>query len=415
MRETSFSILKGIAIILVVLSHAGTPSCVNNFISLFHVPAFFFCAGYFFSERNLSQPGNFLFRRARSLYFPFLKWSLLFLILHNLFFATGLLSETYGNSDGGVLHPYGWTEFFQRTWDVVFNMSGYDAFICAPFWFFRTLFIASVAFLVAMLLFRKLRPADTLEKNAGLVAATVFLLIVWKIGAGLKITGVAGGGYRELLGVLFMSGGFLFSHYKDRIPANWVFATGCLLVTLLGAVLCPTSMSYTADFTHFLALLLPAAGGFGLLYYISQRLDRHENMVKQALVYVGERTLYVFVFHIIAFKLVSLVKIAFQGLPWEMMGCHPVIPSADGELYWVLYFLTGVLVPLGGLALYRHYAARIDLSYGACARYTLNGFIWTLRTLAMIARKAAVATWRNLVSGWHSFTDILKASSPKDE
>lgn len=40
MRETKFSILKAIAIICVVLSHAGISGWLFNFVFIFHVPIF---------------------------------------------------------------------------------------------------------------------------------------------------------------------------------------------------------------------------------------------------------------------------------------------------------------------------------------------------------------------------------------
>ena len=53
MRDTTFSILKALAIIMVVLSHAGVPGWLGNVLYLVHVPAFFLCAGYFFNTRYL--------------------------------------------------------------------------------------------------------------------------------------------------------------------------------------------------------------------------------------------------------------------------------------------------------------------------------------------------------------------------
>ncbi len=266
-----------------------------------------------------------------------------------------------------------------------------------------------------MLLFRKLRPTDTMQKTAALVAVVAFLLILWKIGAGLKVTGVAGGGYRELLAIIFMSGGYLFRKYKDSIRANWLFGFVCLVVTVLGACFFPSNMGYTANFGQFFSLLLPAGAGFGLLYYISLQLNRSDNGVKAALVYVGDRTLYIFVFHLLAFKLVSAVKIAVEGLPWGMMGCHTVIPPGEGNLWWVLYTIVGVAVPLGCLKLYNDAASRIDLSYTSCAKYALNGLIWLGCAFVTGCKKCGVAIWSNILGFVKTMGDIIRASNPKDE
>ena len=67
MRETRFSIVKALAIICVVLSHAGAAGWVQNFVYLFHVPVFFICAGYFFHTRYLEDERTFIVRRIRGL------------------------------------------------------------------------------------------------------------------------------------------------------------------------------------------------------------------------------------------------------------------------------------------------------------------------------------------------------------
>ena len=50
-RIEIFDIAKGIAIILVVIAHLGIPEFWRKFIFLFHMPFFFFIAGYFFKEK----------------------------------------------------------------------------------------------------------------------------------------------------------------------------------------------------------------------------------------------------------------------------------------------------------------------------------------------------------------------------
>ena len=103
MRDPKFSILKALAIMLVVLSHAGISGWLFNFVFIFHVPAFFLCAGYFFNTRYLTDERTFVMHRVKKLYVPFLKWSVVLLLLHNVFFWCGLLSEQFGNAQGGVL------------------------------------------------------------------------------------------------------------------------------------------------------------------------------------------------------------------------------------------------------------------------------------------------------------------------
>ncbi len=117
--NTVISIIKGLGIILMVMGHAEVPDLISNFIYIFHMPLFFIAAGYFFSRKHLDNPWEFCRRRFKGLYVPFLKWSLIFLILHNLWFEIGILNEQYGNWQGGVTHPYSIQDFFTRVFRIV--------------------------------------------------------------------------------------------------------------------------------------------------------------------------------------------------------------------------------------------------------------------------------------------------------
>ena len=62
-RNTTMSIVKGLAIILMVLGHAEAPGQITTFIYLFHMPVFFMASGYFFSRKNVDEPWEFCRKR----------------------------------------------------------------------------------------------------------------------------------------------------------------------------------------------------------------------------------------------------------------------------------------------------------------------------------------------------------------
>ena len=96
---------------------------------------------------------------------------------------------------------------------------------------------------------------------------------------------------------------------------------------------------------------LPVTGaiGFLMVHHIASWLDRHEGAVKRFMVYCGNNTLYIYVFHIISFKIVSAIKIWYYGLDWGQIGCHMVIhENSTTDFFWVLYTIVGTAVPLLG-------------------------------------------------------------------
>ena len=86
-RDTTISICKALGIILMVITHSGSPGKLCAFAYEFHMPLFFITAGYFFSLRYLNDEATFIKKRIKGLYIPFIKWSVIFLIIHNSAFS----------------------------------------------------------------------------------------------------------------------------------------------------------------------------------------------------------------------------------------------------------------------------------------------------------------------------------------
>ena len=59
MNNQAFSIMKGIAIISVVLGHCTTNSRIEAFVNQYHLAVFFFVAGFFF-KRSICGCWNWL-------------------------------------------------------------------------------------------------------------------------------------------------------------------------------------------------------------------------------------------------------------------------------------------------------------------------------------------------------------------
>ena len=54
-RNDTITIMKAFAIICMVAGHSYTGSHIEGFVGLFHMPVFFFCSGYCFKEKYLSD------------------------------------------------------------------------------------------------------------------------------------------------------------------------------------------------------------------------------------------------------------------------------------------------------------------------------------------------------------------------
>ena len=370
-RDTTISIAKGIAIILMVIAHAEAPGWLCNFIFEFHMPLFFITAGYFFSTKYLHDEATFVKKRIKGLYLPFVKWSVFFLIIHNWMFDIGILNEVYGNDKGGVLHPWSWHQMQQNLWNIFTAMGGYDAFLCGAFWFFRGLFVASILYLIIYKVvdfvvvrlpggLGKLRISQSSDKISSItpyiVCLIMLLLCGWKTWEGLKVINLVQGGYRDMMGCFFFGIGFIFrqfveqyrkiiSQYYISIWSTLIFA----LVVFLFSRYLVANMNWRSTFKQFLSLPIPAILGFLMTYNISVGINKCDNWFKRSLVYIGDHTLNIFIFHIISYKVVSLIKIWYYGLDIRQIGCHMVIHDySQQDCFWVLYTIAGVGIPIAG-------------------------------------------------------------------
>ena len=352
-RNTTFSIIKALAIILMVIGHAEAPGLITNFIYTFHMPVFFIAAGYFFQRKYLQQPWEFCAKRFRGLYVPMVKWSIMFLLLHNVFFYFGILNEQYGNWTGGVTHPYSWHSALQRLVLIVTSMSGYDEFMAGAFWFFRGLLVASIVFMVLYKLLDE-RTRLTPVQSVSLIALATLGFAALFIANKLKLSFIPNGGMREIWGVLFFAVGVLFQRVEHRLPRSLWIALGCAALLTGAAMLHLHGMNNRGELLDVLTLPLTGCVGFVMLYILAAKLDRWcAPRVHRLLTYIGDNTVAVFVFHIIAFKVVSLLKIWYYGLDFGQIGCHMVIHYNHTDFFWVLYSVVGVALPLLWLTAYR--------------------------------------------------------------
>ena len=527
MRNHTITLLKAFAIILVVMAHAGSPVYLSRFSYMIGVSLFFMASGYFFNEKYLNDEGTFVKRRLKGLYVPFLKWSIILLVLHNLWFYTGILNETCGNATGGVTHPLNAHQWMQSLWSIVTNMSGYDAFLGGAFWFFRALLVSSIVFLAGFKCLSMIpcfhysdakaepsspAPPQRQGLSAGsriamALAAIALALALWLTVENLRWTGLAQGGYRELMGIFFLSMGYLYHRFnrwavsaerpellslrmgKAFDPATpwqqkarmlsvrllhataalaqravWTLchfppvslALSLLLLVLLVVYIHPSMAVRAHSVKEVLALALSGIAGFSFVRNLAMfanvlgRDDSQPNgialsatgIVRRAMLFIGNNTLYIFAWHLLSFKLVSIIKVLAYGLPWEMVGGHPVVHSEEGSWFWVLYLMVGVALPAAGIWAYRQLSARISLrldvsaifsfllqvlSVGwvyttkgcrVMARWTLTGARWTGRMLVAAARFTQRAlVWffggfvRGIVGFWNSLVDTIKDGS----
>ena len=145
---------KGIAILLMVMVHAGSPHYTGQYISMFHMPLFFIMSGYCFKAKYLQDARTFALKRVRGIWWPYVKWTLFFLVLHNVLFRFNVYNDVFG-FEGKVSHLYGW-----REWGVKFIKTFYFGTgeqLLGGYWFLKELFWASLIGYALLRIYEKMK------------------------------------------------------------------------------------------------------------------------------------------------------------------------------------------------------------------------------------------------------------------
>ena len=139
-RNTYIDAVKGIGIISIVIGHASWELSFGNhiieigpFVYLYHLAIFLFCSGYLTKDSNINIT-EFVVKKIKGLYIPFVIYSIGYLLLRNLFINIGLV--------GGS--KYTGLEWIITVSNILtFNSPGE---LLAAFWFIPMMFFAIIIY-----------------------------------------------------------------------------------------------------------------------------------------------------------------------------------------------------------------------------------------------------------------------------
>lgn len=331
MRNNTVSITKSIGIVLMVVGHSGCPTGLYHFIYFFHMPLFFFISGYFFNPQSIYAKKTFVIRKMQTLWIPFVKWSFIFLLLHNLLYLVHFETDLYT-----------WKDIWQRA-ILIFFMFGEDPLIGA-YWFLNNLFYCSVLCLlftwVAKFLLPNLRIISILFLSIGvsLFGLSLFLNNQFDNNVIKQLPGMC------FSGVMFGIG-YVVSQFKVKFTKNLWLWFSSLVVLIIGVMLQPLSRPFTLA-TAFDApyIIIMALVGVYFVFYLAHVLNK--TYLNKLLVYVGDNSLIILTFHFLVFKFASWFIVLVSDLPMSEIATHPHIKFGESNWWWLFYTILGVSLPL---------------------------------------------------------------------
>lgn len=343
-RDKTLDIIKCIGIILMVIYHSRVPDYIGEIILTFVMPLFFISSGWFFSEQNLDDCRGFAVRKLKTIYLPYLKWCVIFLLLHNVFYSLGIINDVYGANNGSVSHWYSIKDMVVHAADFTFRMNGYDGYLLGAYWFVRSLLWGSLLLCFSSALMCRL---TKLKKTTCIFSVAVIFVIM---GGAISLFNIhipfwPQGGYREMMAAFFIGMGFMLRK-MEWWKSNYMMVI-YMIVIPVSLQIEPTSMSTKQTFVMWLLIPYTGLAGFALVYKFSNAVAQNQGKTADCLSYIGRQTFYIMTFHFLMFKPASLLKTYIYGMDWKMVGCHPVIPPEGDNWYWVVYTVTSLVLSIG--------------------------------------------------------------------
>ena len=318
-----------------VIGHAVPhDTFVGTFIYKWHMPLFFFFSGYFFNVDKYSF-GKFAYRKIRSLYFPYVFWALSFLSIHNLLIL-------YHISDEQI---YDFHDLKVYAFRAVFEMRYYEPLLLT-FWFLVQLFFTNYLCYLIFLSKKKLLS----DKNIGIFSnniidniidvSVILLLIISSIlFCEYNVVIYFNFNYITLLAMVF----FLIGNKLKTVDLT---KKSYLIISFI-VVLCFGNSFHQMielESNYIIIYAIIAVCGIIFVYGVSKMIDKKCNYINGVLAYVGDKSLSIMIFHLVAFKLISYIIIWNEGLSINKLS---LLVIRNVKLYWtLLYILIGVALPL---------------------------------------------------------------------
>ena len=330
-RNINIDVIKGIGIILMVGGHCGMP--FTHFIYLFHMAIFFMASGYCFNASNsetVQSVLSFVKRKFKGLWFPYVLWTAVFSLLHNIFIKIGIYSP----------EPWSVSEIVKNIIKSLF-LHGHTQ-LGSALWFISTLMQIAVLYCCIDYVVKKV----TSSKKVDFLLQGVVSILFLALGYRCALTNSIWGGVNRVLSYycLFYLGAVLRELHKMAYTEKYHYWK--MGVAFLILVLCNQIGSIALDENRYenpAFLLAVSICGWVLLYEVAQELKKSKLLV-DVIVCCGQNSMAIVVLHFLCFKIISLIGVVVYNQPREKIAAFPVL--YDHGVWWIAYMFAGIIVPV---------------------------------------------------------------------
>ncbi len=326
-RSAYWDLIKGLGIIAIVVGHSCSP--LGPFVYMYHLMLFFFISGYLYNDKYSNDIYGFIGKRVQSQWSLTVKYSLLFVLLHNLFVDMGIYSLAN-------FPRYDYRSFIAAIINNILLQGGEQ--MGGALWFVPLLFFSSIGFCFIRSLTRNIRNIRNREIINSLIIVVIGYLGVFFINRQIYFIYHA---HLCFLIIPILQTGFLLKQYSVKIPYKWYYAVISVVIILLVLFLTGKNVELSRNEiigVHYFYLV--SICGIYANLYLGKVLLKHAK-VTSVLSYLGNKSFHIMALHFIFFKPVEYFRYFVQHKPFSVISSFPVSSKA----YWVAYIILGVSLP----------------------------------------------------------------------
>lgn len=302
---------------------------------MFDIPCFFFMSGYCFKKKYLSDFKTFALNKLKGIYWPFVKWTLVFILLHNLLYHLGVYNAEYGFRGVGSV-TYSLTDIIQNAKNAVLGLSCSERLL-GGYWFLPCLLIGSFIFYAIV------KFSDLFKERKTLIMCTGGILLIISVlfnKCGLSKWAI---NYRVLESGVFILSGYMYKVSNMCLHKKIWFLPVSLILVTLGTFFWQGAAAGVVWQNQIPFTITGVCGSIATLG-LCQLIDRNDycRRIKSCLHFIGENTLTVLTWHFSFFLIVSFLITRIYELPVLRIGEFPVIVEYSNMGWCITYFVVAM-------------------------------------------------------------------------
>lgn len=339
-----------------------TEASYSEFVLLFHMAIFFIASGYLLRPEKIQDVKllwKFIVKKIKGLWLPYFLFMACYAVLNNVFIRLNIYTdnplylEEYTGRYAMLASKYNLMDMVKAVIKAAVFRG--DAQVGGAMWFFYTLFLLVVGYMIIDFVLRKvIKKMQTVILIQGLISITFLLM-----GYAFYLTGKSIYGLNRFFSLYCLI--YIGQMLRGILPVifkriqSWIIAVVGFVILLIACPFGYIDLSGN-NIENPLYFLIVSVAGWFMMYAIAEILKRSNFIGNKYIAYLSIHAVPVIGMHFLAFKLINWLAVEIYDMGHYMIAAFPVLMHGT---WWVLYMISGIVLPILIDKIYLAYKGKI--------------------------------------------------------